>query len=117
MDTYQIRIQARFDTYQIPLKAFDIWAAAQIIYPQKIYVRRKLLPVLLCVNSPCLNCETKTHPFSPILADFSQFLADLEPILADFSRLLADFLPILAKETPEFFDKIKAGEFTLKYWC
>ena len=29
------------------------------------------------------------------------------------SRFWADFEPILAKKTPEFFDKIKAGEFTL----
>ena len=36
------------------------------------------------------------HPFS-ILADFSHF-----------------FLQILAKETPEFFDKIKAGELPVK---
>ena len=44
----------------------------------------------------CLNRETKTS----LLANF---LADFEPI---FSRLWADF-------APEFFDKIKAGEFTL----
>ena len=27
--------------------------------------------------------------------------------------ILDDFWPILAKETPQFFDRIKAGEFTL----
>ena len=43
-------------------------------------------------------------------------LADFWPILAIFCRFLADisqFEPILAKETPELFDKIKTGEFTL----
>ena len=34
--------------------------------------------------------------------------------LADFIQFLADFLPILDKETPEFFDKIKAGDFALE---
>ena len=49
------------------------------------------------------------------------YLANFEPILsrslAKFSRFWADFsrsLSILAKRTLEFFDKIKAGELTLK---
>ena len=36
------------------------------------------------------------------------------PILADFQPILASFSRFLAKETPEFLDKIKAGEFTPK---
>ena len=38
----------------------------------------------ICVKSVCLNCETKTSPFEPILADFW-------PTLADFAQFLADF--------------------------
>ena len=48
------------------------------------------------------------------LTNFSRFLANISQFLANFSQVWADFEPILAKKTPEFFDKIKAGEFTLK---
>ena len=46
-------------------------------------------------------------------------MAQVLPFLI-FSRCLADFSrffckPILAKETAEFFDKAKAGEFTLNH--
>ena len=37
-------------------------------------------------------------------------------MFADLSRFWQIFRPIWAKETPEFFDKIKAGGFTLKFW-
>ena len=35
-------------------------------------------------------------------------------IFSQFSPILADFSPISVRETSEFLDKIKAGEFTLK---
>ena len=74
-----------------------------------------------CVYSLCLGCETKP----PCLANYSPLLSQFEPILAkflagfsrflkaSFSRCLSQFF--FAKEMPEFFDKIKAGEFTLNF--
>ena len=63
------------------------------------------------LDSQHLNCETKTSAlFSqiwPILAQFRQFFAKYRQGKAESSRLSA-------KETLEFFDKIKTGEFTLK---
>ena len=65
----------------------------------------------LRVKSLCLSCEMKP----PCLAKFEPNLADFSHCVADFEPILAYFEPILAKETPEFFDEIKAGEFTLNH--
>ena len=63
------------------------------------------------------NLSTLTMTRSPpFLAMFSQFLPISSPILSDlakFSRVSANFIRLFSKETPEFFDKIKAGESTL----
>ena len=48
---------------------------------------------------------------TPVLAKFRPIFSRCSPI---FCQLFSQFRPILAKETPECFDKIKAGEFTLK---
>ena len=53
----------------------------------------------------------------PDVANFWPILADGLPIFLAILLLLADFEPILAKETPEFFDKIKAGELHLTNLC
>ena len=47
--------------------------------------------------------------FQPNITDLSDF-SEAWPVLADISW----FWPILTKETHDFFDKIKAGEFTLR---
>ena len=48
---------------------------------------------------------------------FPQISSDLlkPPSLKPPFAALQDFEPIFAKETPDFYDKIKAGEFTLNF--
>ena len=36
-----------------------------------------LREMLLCVHSPCLNCETETFPFADFSANFSRFFANV----------------------------------------
>ena len=61
----------------------------------------------LGVKYLCLSCEGKPSIFS----SFGQLIAKLSRFFANFSGLEPIYL---AKEAPEFFDKTKAGEFTLK---
>ena len=60
----------------------------------------------LCIHLQYSHCEMKTS-LRPIFANCQQIaLANL----VDFKPIWVHFIPILAKETPEFSDKIKAGE-------
>ena len=64
------------------------------------------------LESQYLNCETKTSLFS-WQTSLANFYPDFSQFCADLFRFLADFSWFLAKETPKFFDIIKAGDFTI----
>ena len=60
------------------------------------------------MKSQYLNCETKPSLSSRFWVNLIRFLGRC---LARFWPILANFSQFLANETLEFFDKIKAGEF------